>query len=290
MLIGIFNRSVDMAALEKKLRDWGWTSVIDFLELHALWPELLHDRFWLTRRDFYQGHLEELTRTDALWADEASRKLYRQIVHFRFTGDRRDLPAPDFKSQYFPPDIPGWKTPLRLIDCGAFDGDTVRQVLERGLSVEAIVALEPDPKNYAQLARTLQEVKRDRSFEATAWPCGAWRETKQMHFSSDGGEASAIDQAGGLVIQCLALDDALAHFRPTLIKMDIEGAEPEALQGARSLIRQSRSGLAICIYHRPAHLFEIPLLLAQWDLGYRFYLRSHAHSGFDLVLYAVAGS
>lgn len=86
----------------------------------------------------------------------------------------------------------------------------------------------------------------------------------------------------------MALDDCLSTFAPTLLKMDIEGAEYDAVQGARQMIRQHRPGLAVCVYHHPDDLWRIPLLIRSWDLGYRFYLRTHAFSGFDLVLYAVA--
>jgi hypothetical protein len=86
----------------------------------------------------------------------------------------------------------------------------------------------------------------------------------------------------------VALDDVLAGWRPTLIKMDIEGSELAALYGARHLIAESRPSLAISVYHKPDHLWRIPLLLASWPElgGYRYYLRSHGFNGFDAVLYA----
>ena len=71
-----------------------------------------------------------------------------------------------------------------------------------------------------------------------------------------------------------------------VIKMDVEGAELSALLGAKETIRDSRPGLAICLYHRPEHLWQIPLLLKQWDPRYEFALRLYRHAGFDLVMYA----
>jgi hypothetical protein len=87
------------------------------------------------------------------------------------------------------------------------------------------------------------------------------------------------------------LDDALPNFAPTLIKMDIEGAEMDALQGARQFIRIHRPALALSAYHTPAHLWEIPLWVAQFaienGLHYTYYLRSHAYNCFETVFYAV---
>jgi hypothetical protein len=60
------------------------------------------------------------------------------------------------------------------------------------------------------------------------------------------------------------------------------------LQGARRLIEKYRPGLAVCLYHYPHHLWTIPLWVADLNLGYRFYCRVHAQSGFETVLYAIA--
>ena len=52
----------------------------------------------------------------------------------------------------------------------------------------------------------------------------------------------------------MGLDEVLRGFHPNLIKMDIEGAEPEALRGAQTLVAENRPRLAISIYHGPEHL------------------------------------
>ena len=90
------------------------------------------------------------------------------------------------------------------------------------------------------------------------------------------------------MIQCVSLDEALPGFAPSLIKMDIEGAEMDALQGARTLIARHCPGLAISVYHRPEHLWQIPLWVNHAMPGaYRLSLRSHAYNDFELVLYAI---
>jgi hypothetical protein len=110
--------------------------------------------------------------------------------------------------------------------------------------------------------------------------------TSQVRFSSGQGTGSHASSAGDTVIQCVALDEALPIFRPNLIKMDIEGAEYAALWGARQLIAEHRPGLAICLYHRPEHLWQIPLLVRQLTGGGgSYFLRPHGWNGFELVLY-----
>ena len=77
------------------------------------------------------------------------------------------------------------------------------------------------------------------------------------------------------------------HFAPSFIKMDIEGAEGAALEGARRLIARHRPILAICLYHRQSDLWRIPLLIESICPGYRHYLRAHETDGWQTVGYAV---
>jgi hypothetical protein len=117
------------------------------------------------------------------------------------------------------------------------------------------------------------------------FPCGVGAKTAKIRFSEGRGEGSSVDESGDAVIQCVTLDSALVGFRPNLIKMDIEGSEVDALSGARRILSENRPGLAICVYHRPGHLWEIPNLVRQLLPGGRHYLRAHAYNAFDSVYY-----
>jgi hypothetical protein len=109
-----------------------------------------------------------------------------------------------------------------------------------------------------------------------------------LSFDTGKGEASAASLGGGSVIQCVSFDEAIPTFMPNLIKMDIEGAEYDALLGARQIIKEHTPGLAVSLYHRPEHLWQLPMLVESMVPGkYKFYTRSHAMNDFDLVLYAI---
>ncbi|GHV47002.1 hypothetical protein FACS1894204_09750 [Synergistales bacterium] len=71
--------------------------------------------------------------------------------------------------------------------------------------------------------------------------------------------------------------------------MDIEGAEPGALEGAKKIIIQDKPDLAICVYHAIEHYWTIPLMLRSWVKEYKFYLRTYSFGGFETVLYAAGG-
>lgn len=98
---------------------------------------------------------------------------------------------------------------------------------------------------------------------------------------------AGIDAGGSSSVPVVALDDALCGVAVSVLKLDIEGAEPDALEGARDLIARRRPCLAVCLYHHAAHVWELPQMIDSWGLGYQFALRAHAANGFDWVLYAV---
>jgi hypothetical protein len=108
----------------------------------------------------------------------------------------------------------------------------------------------------------------------------------QLRFSSGNRINSTLSDDGDTVIQCVALDHVLPDFRPSFINMDIEGAEPQALKGAEQLIRRHRPDLAICVYHQPAHLWDIALQLHALVPDYRFFLRNYTGFPAETVLYA----
>ena len=86
------------------------------------------------------------------------------------------------------------------------------------------------------------------------------------------------------------MDELFQEDNPTYIKMDIEGAEEEALTGATRIIRERAPILAICVYHRFDHLWKLPLLMRSLSEEYRFHMRPHADACWDLVCYAVPRS
>jgi FkbM family methyltransferase len=270
------------------LESLGYSRTITPVELYDDFVYELGNRYWLTQRNFYQAYKVEIETTARLFSDQASRDLFDAILSFRSSGDYRLLPEPAMQRQYFPVDIPAWKTPLRLVDCGAYDGDTLRSISALGISLDALAAFEPDEINFQKLA---EAVRQGRIPNAHLWPCGVYSSTCKLHFSQGYGEASGIAMQGDATVQCLSLDDAIPSFAPTLIKMDIEGAEPEALTGAKSIIATYKPGLALSIYHAPAHLWEIPLWVSQFakqnNIPYRYFLRAHGHNGFDTIFYAV---
>ena len=285
VIVSVFNAYVHMPAIHSQLKKNGWDKVVPFLDFYDNFSEEIGNRYWLTKKDYYTDHENNIAKAYSLLADEKSKDLFTKIVNFRLTGDYELLDKPEEGTQYFPNDIPSWNENLRIIDCGAYDGDTLRQIQTRGINLKAYAGFEPDPSNFLKLANAIRSSNCNASY--TIWPCGVWSHTCQLNFSSGNGSGSNINQSGDIVIQCTSLDESLPTFQPNLIKMDIEGAEYSALLGSVKTIHKYRPGMAICLYHEPSHLWRIPFLIRSWGLDYEFYLRCHCFNGFDLVLYAI---
>ena len=126
----------------------------------------------------------------------------------------------------------------------------------------------------------------------TVIPKGVWSSVCELRFCSLGENShssgsSFVFGEGGETVPVTSLDEALAGQRVTFIKMDIEGSELEALKGAEKTIREQKPKLAICVYHKPEDIWEIPELMLEFNEDYRFYMRHYSLASFDTVLYAI---
>jgi len=223
-----------------------------------------------------------------LWADEPSREEYAAQIRYRALGDFYGLSAPGLEPSYFLDSLYALGAAEVFVDCGAYDGDTIREVLRRtGECFSRIVAIEPDPGNFEAIERYIASLPAEVAARISAYPYAVSSARGQVRFSASGDVTAAISEGGDIVIDSMPLDQLSPDLSPTFIKMDIEGAEAEALEGARQLISKHRPILAICLYHRQSDLWRIPLLIHSICPGYRYYLRTHETDGWQTVGYAV---
>lgn len=284
VVISIFNVSVDIKPIQENLLRCGYETIVTFLELYRHFPSELGNRLWLTDPSFYNDCEPFLADALSLWEDESSRNIFKEVLDFRCSFDYAVLPQRTSEKQYFDTTIPKINA-SRYVDCGAYDGDTIQTLCRHADTIEAVAAFEPDLNNFVALSNKVRKFKQIK--QATLFPCGVWSKASQLSFLGALGTSSNISAAGDTTICCVALDEVLVGFKPTYIKMDIEGAEFSALLGAQQIIKTDRPALAICLYHKPEHLWQIPLLIKSWNLEYTFYLRVYEYLGQELVMYAI---
>ena len=119
----------------------------------------------------------------------------------------------------------------------------------------------------------------------TIHPYGAGAEEAVRRFSASD-SASAITEDGELEIQVRRIDNPVCDV-PTFIKMDIEGAELDALDGVWRVISDHHPALAICVYHRPSDIWEVPHKVLSMHGKYSVYLRHYTESNYETVMFFV---
>ena len=310
VVVGVWNPYAPLDEIEAALHSQSWSRVENFPRLHARLFHALGDRFWLGDPRLYDQPpvRSQIAQARELWGDDKSRHLFDLWMQSRQSLEVAPLNEAwrqESGSPYFARDVPGWmEEPQSFVDCGAYDGDTLRELKQQFPQASELryYGFEPDPANFARLSQQVRALAPGQSsqgpdasdsstsstWSSSLWPCGVWHETTTLSFRADGLSSSALDEGGSCRVPVVALDDVLHGLPIQMLKMDIEGAEPNALLGARELITRWRPHLAICLYHNAEHAWSIPLLLDSWGLSYTFSLRAYCCNGFEWVLYAVA--
>lgn len=275
------------AEIRAKLETLGFRDIRLLMEVYEV-----HNPMHLPREldalgfGFYLQHKQRILEAFDLFHDEESRELFTRLLQTHMTRKPVPLPAHPREEQYFLPDVRLPKGYARVVNCGAYDGDTVRALHAARGKVEAIACFEAEPHLFGKLAEYLDQEGPALAYRVVAFPCAAHAGEDLLRFRSGGGLGSRVTEEGDTWVQTASLDHVLPGFEPTFICMDVEGAEPEVLRGAVTTMRRSRPDLGICVYHAPHHLWEIPLFLRDLDLGYQFHLRNYTSFATETVLYA----
>lgn len=174
-----------------------------------------------------------------------------------------------------------------FVDGGMYIGDTAEEFLRQtGGKYKHYYGFEPDICNCKKARTNLSQY--DNMDIITK---GLWNEETELNFIAESSGSSSISSAGSAVIKVISLDkffsDKSSVEYPTLIKLDVEGAEQEAIQGAESLIRYTVPKIAACVYHKPEDIYKIPQILNKFNSGYEFTLRHYSTHVNETVLYAL---
>lgn len=223
-----------------------------------------------------------------LLADDDSRAEFVRQLRWRLHLDFDALRTPVHRDEYFAPDLFAPREDEVFVDCGAYDGDTVKRFLAfSGGRFRRIFALEPDPATLVRLRQFVAGLAPEIASRIEVLPLAAADRDGTLRFAADGSLSSAAGATGEIEVEARRLDGMLGDAAPTLLKMDIEGAEPGALEGARDAIRRGRPVLAVCAYHVQDHLWSLPAQVRALAPDHRLHLRAHGEECWDVVLYAV---
>lgn len=234
--------------------------------------------------EYCMQNAEKIQKVYDSLADDYSKKVYANIVNFKISGKI------EYLSAVTSPKAEIYRKIIRpslnevYVDLGAYNGDTIRELLEftRGKYAE-IYALEPDRKNYKKLIKFTDGMQNIFTYNAAAWCTDG-----ELPFASKSGRQSAISATAETMVTARAVDSILNGNRPaTIIKMDVEGFEREAIWGASNTISHDSPKLMIALYHRNEDIFELPLLIMTLNPQYKLYIRHQLYiPAWETNLYA----
>lgn len=228
----------------------------------------------------------------AMLEDELSKREVCEQLLWRYWLDFSVLsPQLDANDTYFPGDLLSPVSDEVFVDCGSFDGDSIRSFNRHwGGEFRHAFAFEPDPANRGALASNVKAM--GISDRVTVMPYAVGNTSGPVSFAFNSSASSHVTAENAKsdaesAIECRRLDDIEWPLTPTYIKMDIESAEPEALAGASELLRRHQPVLAVCTYHRSEHLWQIPNLIRSISPEYHVFLRRYAEECWEGVCYAI---
>lgn len=250
--------------------------VKDLLELSAHHPMRIPDTPLLGGKiltpEDVMAQQEEIRQVSDLWADDQSRALFHSLLDAKLSGSPASLMANTSpRSELLT--LLHLSSEESYLDLGAYRGDTIEEFLSltHG-SYRQITAMEPDAHNF----KKLQDAWGDRE-RITLLPYASWSCRDTLEFTGKGGRncAKKPDLPGKYThlhpVSAIPVDEL--ELDVSYVKMDVEGAEAETLQGMTQTIRCCRPKLLISAYHKPDDFITLPGLLLDICSDYRLYLR-----------------
>lgn len=240
--------------------------------------------------DQIQENREKIEYVYRILGDKKSQQTYKNVLLYRLTDQQSFISEVYAPQIYFNNDIVKTINCTSFVDCGAYTGDTLRAFFDSpNCKCSTYYAFEPDKNNWKQLCNCVEKMK---LHNVKIFQMGVWNKSDVLCFAGNQGEKcyvreKNIDELLQYSVQVDSLDHILEKQRVGFIKMDIEGAEIQAICGAKTIIEQQHPILAISIYHNTCDLWEIPILIKKINPNYKLYIRHHTHFCCDTVVYAI---
>lgn len=204
----------------------------------------------------------------AALSDDESRNTFINILKYKISGKIEYL----FNCEVSKQDV--FNSILKLgneeyyLDCGAYNGDTVFEFISQVGDYRRIYAIEPDIYNYKKLSYSALNLSAIEIINAAVSDFDG-----DIPFNHCKGRNSHVNFNSEQKVPCLKIDTILNDRPVTYIKMDIEGSEFSALNGAKSTLKKYKPKLYVCGYHKNEDIYRIPLKIREINPDYKIYFR-----------------
>ncbi|NFN94987.1 FkbM family methyltransferase [Clostridium botulinum] len=177
-----------------------------------------------------------------------------------------------------------------IIDCGAYIGDTAELFLKKLNEECKIYCIEPFEDSYDQLCSNVRLNNISNKVECLYNAVSNEKRTDYIRCNEDAAYvcANLKDNQGklGNKINVDKIDNLFKDINQIdFIKMDIEGEEVNALNGASNVIRNMKPNMMISAYHLVEHIWKIPETIKNIDSSYKIYAGHQPMAPFEIEFY-----
>jgi FkbM family methyltransferase len=243
--------------------------------------DLVAPPFLIDFEEDFKNHCDEYAYLFDLLDDEESKEVFTKVLNFKISFDFDFMQGftNDHDGQYFDKTIVPDIKNIHFVDGGAYVGDTIPSIIKNFPDYKKIYAVEPNELHINIAKRDFGDRK---NIEFINCGLGA---TKEVH-STDREENQNNCDHHYQATNVNSVDN-IVKGRVDFIKLDIEGAEQDAIDGAYETIKKYKPVLAICIYHKAEDWYKIPQKVLAIESGYKVYLRHYMQGIFESVLYFI---
>lgn len=286
-LVTIWNEFHWFRETAEQLAGYGCDRVVPYVSLHWRFPEIFLPCLLNDLPHKLYSKRDQVLAAAEIWADAESEAIFNANIRLRALGDLNSIPGRPLENTYFPLDILELSDSDSFLDCGATCGEMMQDLLKKqGERFTLFCALEADNISFPKLEAYRDSLPDSVKGKLRLYNCAVGATRAVVHFAHSGQTGSKISSEG-LPVDCLPIDELFADTPLTFIKMDIEGAEYDALRGAEKVMQRDQPILAICVYHTQDDIWRIPLFVRDLLPEHRLYLRSYEGDGYQTVMYAI---
>jgi FkbM family methyltransferase len=231
----------------------------------------------------FRNHLDGYESAYRLFNDDLSKKIILDRMKSYLFSDPMSYSKTN--TIYFPTEFSLMENEI-FIDAGLYTGNTSEEFIRQtNGKYRRIVGFDIDGQNIELARKNLNKYP-----SITIIQKGLWSSAMDKKACLGNLAGSSINEDGKELASLVSLDEFFSEMNisewPTFIKMDIEGAEKAALIGGKNMIKKTHPKMAICAYHKPEDIYELPKLILDCNPDYKLVLRHYSPYTWDTVLYA----
>ena len=242
--------------------------------------ELVPPPFIVDFKEDYKINKKQYQEVYNLLEDKKSKQIFEKVINFKISFDYNFMEGftNNFKEQYFDKDlVPNIKN-ITFLDGGGYVGDTLPNIMRNFPDFKKIYLIEPNQLHINIAKREFGNIKNIEFINSGLGSKKIKYSNTQIKQNNCNHNYQAVD---------INTIDNIVNTKIDFIKLDIEGAEQDAIDGAKNTISKYKPLLAICIYHKAEDWHKIPQKVLEINSKYKIYIRHYMEGIFETVMYFI---